>query len=112
MDDGHERRNPHAIVPRRATCSPRLTVFTQHEDEVVEQNLGNRAIGLGRRGARPSEPPAQADHIDSPSVATTRPLAIAASMICWMRWMWLAKLAVITRRRGTHLDGFAMACSG
>ena len=35
---------------------------------------------------------------DSPSVATTRPDSMAASAICWMRWMWLAKLAVMTRR--------------
>ena len=33
-----------------------------------------------------------------PSVATTRPLSIAASAICWMRWRWLAKLAVMMRR--------------
>ena len=33
----------------------------------------------------------------SPSVATTRPSAIAASAICWMRWRWLAKLAVMIR---------------
>ena len=36
--------------------------------------------------------------IDQPSVATTRPQAIAASAICWMRWMWLAKQAVMMRR--------------
>ena len=36
--------------------------------------------------------------IDSPSVATTRPQAMAASAICWMRWMWLAKLDVMMRR--------------
>ena len=34
----------------------------------------------------------------SPSVATLRPDAIAASAICWMRWRWLAKLAVMIRR--------------
>ena len=32
-----------------------------------------------------------------PSVATTRPSATAASAICWMRWRWLAKLAVMMR---------------
>ena len=31
-------------------------------------------------------------------MATTRPLSIAASAICWMRWRWLAKLAVMIRR--------------
>ena len=36
--------------------------------------------------------------IDMPSVATTRSNAIAASAICWMRWMWLAKQAVTIRR--------------
>ena len=35
--------------------------------------------------------------IDRPRVATTRPLAMAASAICWTRWMWLAKQAVMTR---------------
>ncbi|CAB4875370.1 unannotated protein [freshwater metagenome] len=34
----------------------------------------------------------------NPSVATTRPLAMAASAICWMRCRWLAKLAVMMRR--------------
>ena len=34
----------------------------------------------------------------SPSVATLRPLSTAASAICWMRWRWLAKLAVMIRR--------------
>ena len=33
----------------------------------------------------------------SPSVATTRPSAIAAVAICWMRCRWLAKLAVMIR---------------
>jgi hypothetical protein len=36
--------------------------------------------------------------MDSPSVAILRPVATAASAICWMRWMWLAKLAVMIRR--------------
>ena len=36
--------------------------------------------------------------IDMPSVATTRSKAMAASAICWMRWMWLAKHAVTMRR--------------
>ena len=35
--------------------------------------------------------------IDRPRVATIRPLAMAASAICWMRWMWLAKQAVMMR---------------
>ena len=56
-----------------------------------------------RRGCR-STPRSRARRtflrIDSPSVATTRPLAMAASAICWMRWMWLAKLAVMIRRPG------------
>ena len=34
----------------------------------------------------------------SPSVATLRPLSMAASAICWMRCRWLAKLAVMIRR--------------
>ena len=36
--------------------------------------------------------------IDSPSVATVRPSAMATSQICWMRWMWLAKQAMTMRR--------------
>ncbi len=36
--------------------------------------------------------------MDRPNVATTRPEAMAASAICWMRWMWLAKLEVMMRR--------------
>ena len=32
-----------------------------------------------------------------PSVATTRPSAMAALAICWMRCRWLAKLAVMIR---------------
>ena len=51
--------------------------------------------------------------IDRPSVATRRPLATAASMTCWTRWMWLAKQATTTRwpaaatktRRMRHADG-------
>ena len=35
--------------------------------------------------------------IDRPRVATVRPLAMAASAICWTRWMWLAKQAVMIR---------------
>ena len=35
--------------------------------------------------------------IDRPSVATRRPLATAASTTCWIRWMWLAKQATMTR---------------
>ena len=35
--------------------------------------------------------------IDRPRVATTRPLATAASAICCTRWMWLAKQAVMMR---------------
>ena len=36
--------------------------------------------------------------IDRPRVATLRPLATAASITCWTRWMWLAKQATTTRR--------------
>ncbi len=35
--------------------------------------------------------------IDSPRVAMRRPSAMAMSAICWMRWMWLAKQAVMMR---------------
>ena len=35
--------------------------------------------------------------IDRPRVAIVRPLATAASAICWTRWMWLAKQAVMMR---------------
>ena len=76
------------------------------------EQIADRGVRLAVVGQVLDERDVDQVDIDSPSVATTRPLAIAASMICWMRWMWLAKLAVITRRRGTHLDGFAMACSG
>ncbi len=36
--------------------------------------------------------------IDMPMVATTRSKAMAASAICWTRWMWLAKQVVMIRR--------------
>jgi hypothetical protein len=36
--------------------------------------------------------------MDSPRVATRRPSSWAMSMICWIRWMWLAKQAVTMRR--------------
>ena len=36
--------------------------------------------------------------MDRPSVATTRPCSMAASAICWMRWMWLEKQTVTMRR--------------
>ena len=36
--------------------------------------------------------------IERPRVATLRPLATAASMTCWTRWMWLAKQATTMRR--------------
>ena len=36
--------------------------------------------------------------IDRPRVATVRPAATAASISCWMRWMWLANAPTITRR--------------
>ena len=35
--------------------------------------------------------------IERPVTTTLRPLATAASQICCMRWMWLAKEAMITR---------------
>ena len=38
--------------------------------------------------------------MDRPRVATVRPLAMAASAICWIRWMWLAKQATMTRLSG------------
>ena len=38
--------------------------------------------------------------IDRPSVATTRPPAMAASATCWTRWMWLAKQVTMNRRSG------------
>ena len=38
--------------------------------------------------------------MERPSVATIRPLAMAASAICWIRWMWLAKQATMIRLSG------------
>ena len=38
--------------------------------------------------------------IDRPRVATLRPLAVAASMICWTRCRWLAKQATTMRLSG------------
>ena len=38
--------------------------------------------------------------MERPSVATTRPLATAASAICWTRWIWLAKQATMIRLSG------------
>ena len=38
--------------------------------------------------------------IDRPRVATLRPLAMAASAICWTRWMWLAKQVTMNRLVG------------
>ncbi len=35
--------------------------------------------------------------IDRPTVAIVRPWAMAASAICWMRWMWLAKQVTMIR---------------
>lgn len=37
--------------------------------------------------------------IERPTKATLRPYSWAASRICWMRWMWLAKLATMIRLR-------------
>ncbi len=38
--------------------------------------------------------------MERPKVATIRPLARAASAICWMRWMWLAKQVTMIRLSG------------
>ena len=52
----------------------------------------------GMRSTPSSRPIRTFLRMDSPSVAMTRPEAIAASAICWMRCRWLAKLAVMIRR--------------
>ncbi len=35
--------------------------------------------------------------IERPATANTRPCRWAMRIACWMRWMWLAKLAMMTR---------------
>ena len=59
-------------------------------------DVDERVVGDVRAGPSPGPGP-RSCAIDRPSVATMRPLAMAASAICWMRWMWLAKQAVMIR---------------
>ena len=46
--------------------------------------------------------------IERPMVATCRPLATAASTICWIRWMWLAKQATMRRLPGRAMNSRRM----
>ena len=74
-------------------CEPVEITHTspgRHAVDVLD--VHQHAVGDGD-DAEPCAPGSTFLPMERPSVATLRPLAMAASMICWTRWMWLAKQA-------------------
>ena len=89
---GHERQRRHRLA---------LAAGGDHADLAVGEVADVLDVDDARSGMC-SRPISRASRtfffIDRPSVATVRPKAMAASAICWMRWMWLAKQAMTMRR--------------
>ena len=91
---GHERQGRHGLALGAGGDDAHLARV-----ELVDLvDVDQRAVGEARMPSRRAS--STFFCMERPRVATRRPLATAASMICWTRCTWLAKQATMTRRPG------------